>query len=350
MFRLRLVCGVAIVLSLVVGGCPSGPGIDTQRDADMESPTADDDAAPSAATSGDSAAADDAPAIPVFDDENSVLPQSADDSAGSGEREDSTSDEGDTDGADGAQFARGAVEGAIDAIAVQLFAADAALGALTALADDRLTLEPFDTYEYGVCPVTRFATDLLWALIGVDYGTPPAPGCSGAATAGMTFRGNLGLVMARGTRDTDLEWCDFSIDSHAVTGRVDALLPDRQDGITLVGTCRVTTEGIGEARGSATIDYYEDGHFVYAMAVLALNDGAPLYDVLLSFLAVDALTYTSFVPYDGTLSFEMPSGVPNSPTVPVLVRFTTQTPLDGTVIVTVGDDASYEYQIPGVGS
>lgn len=346
--RLGWVCFFAVSALLAIGGCPPPPtepatdatdaATDGQSAADSTAGAAADTNTP--ATDGSTPTGAASTPVPSYSEDFAFLPRWQPPAAAA--VDDAT---GGDDGATGedADAVAGLPSGEIDAVARQTIAAAAAFGAAAGLADERIYFGQWTTYEYGTCPVTRYAADFVWGLIALDFGR--VEGCRSAATGGLLFKGDIAGYMALATGLTVMEWNVFSIAGHSVTGHLEVRISTSSSGAGMEGSALVTTEGIGAASGDVNIAYDRSGAYTFTSASLSLVEGWDAYATTLSALLIDPITYGNFVPAGGMVAFELPElGVS------VEVLFTEQTPVDGTVWVSIGGAAAVAYQLPGGGA
>jgi hypothetical protein len=370
MKRFRLMAFGLLMVVLAPGGCPPPPGGGELGDHAQPPATSAEDEGPAASEAvpavedegGDEA---ESPPAELEDDPNAVLPRlpaelpDGDDpnQGGPAAAPDQNADGQQPGGASGGQDPgtgegpdsggrSGDVPGeAVDQVAEQLFALAGALGTCSALTDDRLTLGPNQVGEFGECPVVRFASDLLWSLIAIDF----AAGCASEITADQVFTGNLAFLMARASCWAQAEYCDFSMAGKAVSGRIDAFLYKHPGEVRLEGSCSVATSHVGESGGTIGMVFNQAGDFAFTSANLAVGSGTQLYHLALAGLSVDPVANRNFVPQAGTVSFEIPNDQPPPATLAIVVTFTARSPLDGTVLVSVNGADPVEHRIPGIG-
>lgn len=232
---------------------------------------------------------------------------------------------------------------AVDQVAVQLLVACRALAAPAALADARLVLNAYTAGEFGYCPTIRWACDSLWSLVAVDF---EYTGCSSAATAGLAFAGNLGMYIARDTGWAEMEYCSFSINKKAVTGHIQASLIEMPQGVNVLGSCWAKTAGVGKVSGDLDLDCREQGWYLFSANELMLTAGEWSNAVALEDLRVDPLGNQSFVPSSGKATFSIANPVPPPEELNIAVQFTNQSPVDGTVLVSVNGAPAFEHRIP----
>jgi hypothetical protein len=230
----------------------------------------------------------------------------------------------------------------------QFVAAATVYGACAALADVRFDLRPTWADRYGDCPHVAFASGTLNAAAYIDFGQQ---GCSTPATAGETVRGAVDLWYGRSNGvaniDTDpdspLAWAN-----HGINGSIDAVLLWLGDGIRLDGSCDISTVGVGQTQGSVTVDIYRSGVLAFANAAVTVSDGAASYSPTLADVEVNPIAFGNFVPSTGAAQLEITTAPPLSATHALEITFTSQSPVDGTVLVSVDGAAAVAHQVPGV--
>ncbi len=229
---------------------------------------------------------------------------------------------------------------AINDVARQLFAAGAALGTYAALADPRIDFGVNRSGHFGTCPHVAFASGVESVGVSLDYGET---GCSSPPTAGELVAGIGGMIMLhRSTAWAEMWYDRLAIEGRTVTARVDATFRHVTGGVSLAGTCDVTTNGVGATAGNLTWYISQAGSITFNEADLMIT-GAASYSATLGSIVFDPIRNRNFVPQAGTVSFVAPTGEP------VVITFSARSPLDGTVLVTVGNNPPVEYRIPGIG-
>lgn len=214
-------------------------------------------------------------------------------------------------------------------------------------ADARLGYKPETLVEFGACPLVKCATGNEWALLVFDFTVDEGhPVCSGPATAGRVCAGNLAAIMARHARVMQSEFCGVTIAGHAVTGSIDGPVTGGAGQARLAATCNFGFGTLATIAGGAQVDYADNGPLTLAAGVLDLGGAGADYAVSVDGVRVAPIQRASFVPEGGTASFELPAG--GGATRAVVVTFSAQSPVDGTVWVSV-DGAAVAYRVPGAG-
>jgi hypothetical protein len=240
------------------------------------------------------------------------------------------------------------VSAAVDTVVQQFVAAATLYGACASLADVPFDLQPMWADSYGDCPHVALVSGTFAAAAYIDFGQQ---GCSTPATARDTVRGALDLWYGRGDGvaniDTDpydpLVWAD-----RGINGSIDALLLWLGDGIQLVGSCDISTVDVGWTRGDVTVDIYRSGVLAFATAAVTVSDGMASYSPTLADVDVNPIAFGNFVPSTGAARLEITTAPPSAGTHALMVTFTSQSPADGTVFVSVDGAAAVAHQVPGV--
>jgi hypothetical protein len=236
---------------------------------------------------------------------------------------------------------------AVTAVAAQLQALGAVWGTCSELASTPLDLNPTSQNgTFGDCPaVTLVSTGPQTLAMKLDFG---ATGCSSNATANQTVSGAVKISMTRGTRTASIEFEDLTVAGKAITGTVSVTLDTLANGVRLAGTCDITTAQIGSASGSLTVEITKDGLITLTTGDVTVSDGTTSYAVALANLVCDPLNNGNFLPESGTATFEVPNEGRGPATLTVVVTFTSQTPVHGTVPVSIAGSQPVAYQLPGV--
>ena len=237
---------------------------------------------------------------------------------------------------------------AVELVAEQLAAAAAVFGTCTSLADTQLDLDSIASFvTFGTCPVVTFLASAESVLIQLEFGDE---GCSGPATADQTVQGAVSLRVTRGTRAAVVEFDGLVVDGHAISGRIDIAIRKATGGVTLEGSCNITTDEVGTVTGDIALLVTAEGLITITQADVTTDDGSTFFQVALENVGIDPLSNGNFVPEGGTATFDMADAGSTAGTITLVVTFAAQTPVDGTVEVTVGDAQPIEYQLPGIGS
>jgi hypothetical protein len=236
---------------------------------------------------------------------------------------------------------------AVSDVAEQTAALGSVWGTCSRLATTDLGLNPVaQDGTFGECPsVSLLMPDPQSLTVNLEFGIE---GCSGPATGGYTVSGSVNITISRGTQAASVVFDDLALDNQAVTGSVTASLERSDDAVTLTGTCDIATAQVGSAEGSITVEITTAGLITITTADATLSTGSATYDVALANVVLDPLNNGNFWPESGTATFEVPNDGPGPDTLTVVVTFSDQTPVDGTVQVTVEGAGPYTYQIPGV--
>jgi len=188
------------------------------------------------------------------------------------------------------------------------------------------------------CPV--FSLDN--GQLVLDYGE----GCTPALYPESTFSGSVSGELNVSERTATLTFDDFAIDGDSVDGTV-TLSYTRDNGISTIeaevdlafddGRSEVTTTGeltvvIDESTGEITITYGD----------LVIADQSGSDAVILENVHSDVASNGNFLPDAGTatITWEEPP-----PPVTMVITFTDQTPVTGTVLISVNDSPTISYTV-----
>ena len=236
-----------------------------------------------------------------------------------------------------------AQQAAVNSVVGQLDAFSAVLGTFAPLGNSQLNLDNIGVIgSFGTCPQVSFVRSETTAIININFGA----GCSGPATAGKTVSGALNVNVTRQSRSAVFQFVSLTVDGHSISGTASATLAPTADGVTLTGTCDITT-GAGEVSGNFTAHITSTGVLTLDAQNLLFASAAATYQVTLASVVIDPTGNGNFVPESGSASVTVPNES-GAGTVTLTITFSSQTPVNGTVQVTVGSGRAITYQIPGV--
>jgi hypothetical protein len=233
------------------------------------------------------------------------------------------------------------------AVTTQLEALGAVWGTCSELSTTSLDLNlTSQNGTFGECPaVTLVSTAPQSVMMKLDFG---ATGCSSTATANQTVSGAVKISMTRGTRTASIEFESLTVSGKAITGTVSATLATMTNGVRMTGTCDIMTAQVGSASGSLTVEITKDGLITLTTGDVTVSDGTTSYAVALAGIVCDSINNGNFLPESGTATFEVPNEGRGPATLTVVVTFTSQTPVDGTVQVSIAGSQPVTYRLPGV--
>ncbi len=239
-------------------------------------------------------------------------------------------------------------QAAVTQVVKQVTATAAALGTCSALTDHRV--DPNDiavSGGFGECPQVSFSASTLQAQLLLSFGTD---GCSGAATGGQTVQGAVEATVTRATRSAAITFTDLQYNSQAITGGLGVTLRAAPDeAIVLDGTCNISTARLGTVAGNITVAMTAAGVMTIRTGEVAVAGATASYQVTLTDVVVDPVTNGNFIPQSGSARFVVPSeGGPGPTQLTVVVTFTSQSPVNGTVQVQVQSLPAETYAIAGL--
>ncbi len=240
-----------------------------------------------------------------------------------------------------------AQKAAIQLMAEQTKAAAAALHLLHPLRDSRLDLDDIAQIgAFGTCPLVSFVSTQDQAAMQFNYGLAGI-GCTTGAMANQTVTGTVDVTVNRAARTTTVNINLVTIAGAAVTGQVVLTIADLVGGVSLDGTADLTTAGVGSFVGDITAWLERTGLLRLPTADVDVTDGTATLAVAFSSLVIDPVNNGNFIPESGTAQFTV-TETGGSPAATLLVTFTSQSPVTGTVRVQVNGGTATNYQVPGL--
>lgn len=235
---------------------------------------------------------------------------------------------------------------AVDAVVDQL---EVASKALTSFVDGFTGVDADTDGSVAGCPDVSFVRENGVTSITVDYGDD---GCTNAYYGDSLVSGAVSVNFNRLEQTLSGVFDDFTIGHDVFAGSFDFNQDRDETGRrVLTGTVDIAVAGHGSTEGTLTMRV-DVANVTLSIedASLTLTDADGVsYSVSVTDVVIDPIDNRSFVPESGTAEFEGP--VAGSDEVIVfIIEFTAQSPVDGTVLVTIGDAPPVEYQIPGVGN
>ena len=228
----------------------------------------------------------------------------------------------------------------ITAVVQQVEAAAAAMATFSGVVDAHAIAVGGVSADADACPAITAELQASVIEMSIDFGEA----CTNGWLGGRSASGAITATFNIAARVITLEFDNVSIDDRGVDGR--AALERRDDLTTgatsLEGTIDITTAQVGSVEGDATISFDRDTGVItvsYATLTLTGADGTE-YTVTLEDIVVDPVENGNFVPEAGTAEIAM------SPRI--VITFDDESPVDGTVDVTVGIVPAGEYKVPGI--
>lgn len=232
---------------------------------------------------------------------------------------------------------------AVDAVVDQL---DATVRALASVADSFEGLDADEDTQFVGCPTVT--ADVLNSVISVTVDFPP--GCTNDYFGDdIELSGGVTITMNLAELSLEITFDDFTSDDQTVAGTLDMQLT--RDGFrrTLTGNIDIATTGVGSADGTLEIDYDSaQGRITIIEASLALTDTDEVeYSVDAEGLVIQPFDNGNLVPQAGSATFVVPGAGAGDDPVTIVITFTADSPVDGTVTVKVDEFPAVEYDIDG---
>ncbi len=236
-------------------------------------------------------------------------------------------------------------QSAVNTVAARLMGTASALNAgLPALDQD----DQGSAQAIGECPAVTLTLNDGAVTFALDYGD----GCKNARHGDSVLRGSLFVSAAAGGQAFTMAFDDLSIDDQSIDGSI-MLVPRQEDGApSLFAAIDIATAQSGAASGTMNFQRGTNpGEVIVTDATLSLsNADDQTYDVTANDVAFDPVGNGNLVPEAGSVAFTMANDGPGPETITVVVSFDAQSPVDGTVDVTIGDAPPTTHQLPGFDS
>ena len=235
-------------------------------------------------------------------------------------------------------------QAAVEAVASQL---EATARAVTSVADSLQGLDAENDLQLGDCPVV--AADVMNGTISVAVDFPD--GCTNDYYGDdVALSGGASIAFTVADRSVTVTFNDFSDGDQTVSGDLNVQLTREDLRRTLTGDIDIATTGVGTAVGQLEIEYDSArARITIHDADLALTDpDAVSYSVEMDGLVIEPIDNGSFIPESGTVTFQVPAETPGGDPVTIVVEFDSQSPVDGTVSVTVGELPAVQYTLVGI--
>ncbi len=180
--------------------------------------------------------------------------------------------------------------------------------------------------------------------IVLDYGD----GCTNDVYGDATIRGRIVLTFNIIARSLSVQYEDFSIDDRTVTGSF-ILELDRVVGASrLFGSIDITTSDAGSIEGTLDVEVrLATVTITLSQADLMLTDESDTFEVSIDGVVIKPKEHANFIPEAGTISFEIADDDTPLESLAIVIAFDSESPVDGTVTITVGSAPPLEYQLPG---
>lgn len=238
------------------------------------------------------------------------------------------------DGSDLTELQKAATEAAFDAVETAGESVVAVLPSITAA----------DVFggmiDAPTCPTLAGSLEDGVVTVALDYGTGCFPPLFPDATVSGTVAGTVDVV----ARSMSITFTEFTVNGDVLNGDLSGNYV-RANGIitieltfdlafeefTLTGTVSISMD-----EGSGTISITEG-----TLTIASVELGA--LDLTVDGVVIDPAANGNFYPEAGTVTFEIPNEGAGPETITITVEFTEQTPVDESVIVTIGEGEPFTY-------
>ncbi len=236
------------------------------------------------------------------------------------------------------------VQQAVDDVAART---QATFQALTSFVDGvNIDLDVGQDTLFGQCPVVEADRQDGVISIVLDYGD----GCSNEAYDDSTVSGRVLLSLGVVERSLSVVYEDFAVDDQTVAGGFSLEL-DREDfARRLTGDINITTSDLGSTDGTLEVEVrVATVTITVTTASLTLSDESDSFDVAIEGIVIKPKREDNgnFVPEAGTISFEIADDDAPPAMLAIVIAFDAESPVDGTVQITVGSLPPVDYQLPG---
>lgn len=242
---------------------------------------------------------------------------------------------------------------AVDFVAGRFVSATAVFSVFGDLGYVGPILDPNTLVEWGTCPHVSIASGPDQSPISLDFGT----GCAAACAGGDAVIGASGEIYWRKNYPAAVYVVDgFTVDGRVVTpylvhpqinpGQPDIMNADMTLGatsVTLSGPCDFGVSGVGRTSGTLTLQIAHKYVLTFTTAAWTFDATAQVGSAAFAGMVVRPAINRNLLPEAGTATFTVTlDDGPHS----VDVDFDPQTPIDGTVYVSMDGGAEFAHQLP----
>ncbi len=194
------------------------------------------------------------------------------------------------------------------------------------------------------CPTVTTTVAAGVFAITIDYGE----GCIREFYGEDPASGSVTMSFDSQQQMLSFVYTDLVIGGRAVSGTLELALASEGDARNLAGAIDIVTNS-GTVVGTIDLSLsLVEGSITFSEATLTLTDSeGTSIAVAVDSVAIKPIDHASFIPESGTMTFEVPNDGLGPETLTAVVTFSSQSPVDGTVTVTVGPAAPVTYQIGG---
>lgn len=231
---------------------------------------------------------------------------------------------------------------AVNTVAARLMSTASALNAGLPALDQE---DQDSAQAIGECPAVTLTLNDGAVTFALDYGD----GCKNPRHGDSVLRGSLFVSATAGGQAFTMAFDDLSIDDQSIDGSIMLVARNEEGTPSLFAAIDIATAQSGAASGTMNFQRgTNQGEVIVTDATLSLsNADTQTYDVTANDVAFDPVGNGNLVPESGSVAFTMANDGTGSDTVTVVVTFDAQSPVDGTVDVTVGDALPTTHQLPG---
>lgn len=179
------------------------------------------------------------------------------------------------------------------------------------------------------CPSVGTELNASEILLTLDYGGGCVP-----SPYNSTFGGVVDGTSFIAFNAFDYALVGFLVDGESIEGTIAGSFVPSNAGTTFIVSVNLTLNDGTNVRGTARVEV-EDSNGVFRFvddALIATTVSGQAISITFSGLVVDAATNGNFLAEAGSAAFDMPSASDGTPGARITIEFTSQTPLDGSVV------------------
>jgi hypothetical protein len=245
-----------------------------------------------------------------------------------------------TRGGNGADELTDEQKAAIESVVTQV---EAAARALTSIAQSFEAIDAEGDLQVGECPVVT--AELAGGILTVNVNFPA--GCTNDYYGeDIAVSGGVTIVFDINALSLDVTFDDFASNGQTVSGSLSMTLTREDLRRTLTGTIDITTTGVGSVEGNLEIEYDSArARITIHDANLALTDADGVsVSIAIDGIVIEPIDNGNFIPEAGTVTFVLPA-TDSTDEATIEVEFDQESPVDGTVSVTVDGHGPVPYSL-----
>ncbi len=209
-------------------------------------------------------------------------------------------------------------------------------GALNDLEASDFSAQGGSTGPSGTCPAKSVAKNGQSSLITLDYG-------SGCSAGGTSYAGAATVNYVFGGNQATLAFQNFAVNNRPVTGTMTLAVNSFSSPLSLSGSTNLTVDNT-TLSGPFSLTVADNGLITIPTANLTVTSGTS-YSVALTNLVINPTNNSSGLPQSGTAAIGYTPPVGNQ-AITLTVGFTSDTPTNRNVLVSVNGSSPIRYTLP----